>query len=59
MCSDFGVVSFPWMYFYEADTDTAVLIDLAHDPDGLVNRAGEGLAEEAVLRKLVVSSLRR
>jgi len=59
LCSDFGVVSFPWMYFYEADTDTAVLIDLAHDPDGLVNRAGEGLAEEAVLRKLVVSSLRR
>ena len=56
---DFGVVSYPWMYFYEATSDTPVLIDLEHDPDGLVNRAGDGLVEEAALRKVVADSLRR
>jgi arylsulfatase A-like enzyme len=48
-----GVVAFPWLLSYDVRGRFPVLIDLANDPAGLSNRAGQGLAEEITMRALL------
>ena len=51
-----GVVAYPWLLSYDLRGRFPVLIDLANDPSGLTNRAGQGLREEKAMLALLENS---
>ncbi|HEY3494637.1 MAG TPA: sulfatase [Polyangiaceae bacterium] len=56
--TEVGIVAYPWFLAYDVRGRFPVLIDLAADPAGLANRAGQGLPEERTMRALLEAAWR-